>query len=285
MSEMCDNDCRLPFTYRVAEAARWALRGPGTRMVYRSLLAPALRRALFAAAPPSPTLVSVCGGQLRGFRLWVDLTCEKYYWLGVYEEHVQALAATSVEAGAVVYDIGAHIGFFTVLFSRLSGQAGIVYAFEPLPQNIERLMANVEVNSLANVRARCIAVSDQEGSGTLVARGSSLMAHLTENNGEAAEGVIPVQTTTVDAMVSGGYRIPSLLKIDVEGAEGRVIRGAARTLQSYRPWIVLEIHSAQSAEEVIAALPVPYLIREIATGRKVNPPLEAGHYLLRPQDA
>jgi FkbM family methyltransferase len=228
--------------------------------------------------------VTVCGGELKGSRLWVDLSSEKYYWLGTHEERVQEFVAEHVKPGFVVYDIGAHIGFFTLLFSSLAGTAGRVYAFEPLPQNFDRLTANIEANGLSNVEACSLAISDEEGSATLVVDDSSLKGHLAEMKPGGAENVVRVEARTIDAMVCHAARIPDLLKIDVEGAEGRVMRGAAQTIQACRPRLIIEIHSVQAGREVIDGLPIPYLFQSIATGIETRLPAAAGHYFARPSE-
>ncbi len=284
MTRVSGVDPRLPALYRVVAAARQALRGPGTRMVYGSPIARSLRRALSSAAPNEPRLVTVCGGRLKGSRLLVDLSCEKYYWLGTHEEAVQAWVARHVRAGDVVYDIGAHIGFFALLFSRLAGPTGHVCAFEPLPENFSRLAANVEVNRTNSVEIHRLALSDYEGSATFAVAASSLMGHLSGETTVSADA-IQVQTRTVDGFVAGGGKIPDLLKVDVEGAEADVIRGAAATIASRPPRMLVEIHSDAAAWALVEALPVSYVFWDIATGKATRPPLAPGHYFLRPANA
>ena len=76
----------LPLLYRLAAGGRRVLGAPGTRLLHRSAIAAPLRRALSGAAPAGVSMVEVCGGRLRGMRMLVDLSCEKYYWLGTHEE-------------------------------------------------------------------------------------------------------------------------------------------------------------------------------------------------------
>lgn len=275
---------RLPLLHRAAAEARRALRGPGTRLVYQSPLARPLRRALSSLAPTGPVIVTICGGELAGSNLWVDLSCEKYYWLGTHEERVQRLLARRVKPGFVVYDIGAHVGFFTLLFSRLVGTVGLVYAFEPLPENFDRLTANIKANSLSNIEASPLALSDEDGNATFVRDASSFKGCLAQEEPADAKSLVRVQAARIDTIVSRGARPPDLLKIDVEGAEAAVIRGSVRTIEAYRPWMLVEIHSPQAGRDVVDALPVPYHFLDVATGREAILPPARGHYFAWPRE-
>jgi hypothetical protein len=91
-----------------------------------------------------------------------------------------------------------------------------------------------------------------------------------------------VRTEKIDALVAGGMAPPDLMKIDVEGAEAAVIRGAARTIDAQRPLMLIEVHSMEAARGVAAALPCAYVFRDIANGNEVMEPLTPAHYLARP---
>jgi FkbM family methyltransferase len=265
----------VPLLFRAAAGARRALGGRGTRLLYRSSMVRPLRRALNGAAPEGPRMVTVCGGANAGTRMLVDLGSEKYYWLGTHEERVQAFARSVVHAGDVIYDIGAHAGFFSLLFGRLTGPSGRVYAFEPSRANFERLRANVQANRLIQIEARHLAISDRCGETSFEEGRTSLQGRLSAAGGA---GRATVQATTIDALVREGATPPSLLKIDVEGAEGAVLRGAVCTLARYRPRLLLEIHSAGAAVEVAAVLAGSYALRDLGTGRPASMPPPPGHY-------
>jgi len=269
----------LPLIFRVAARGRRLLPARGVTLMHRSIIARPLRRALSGAAPAGVQAVEVCGGGLKGATLHVDLSCEKYYWLGTHEERVQEILAREVRAGSVVYDIGAHAGFFSLLSSRLAGADGRVLAFEPRAENIERLRRNIAANSAGNVEVVPAAASDRAGEAPFVMHASTLEGYL------AADGEISaarVRTETIDALVAGGMTPPDLMKIDVEGAEAAVIRGAARTIDAYRPLMLIEVHSVEAGRGVAAALPCRYVFRDIATGNEVMEPLKPAHYLAWP---
>jgi FkbM family methyltransferase len=247
----------------------------GTRAVYSSTLAAPLRRLLTSSAPVGFSLVEICGGPLAGARMNVDLTCEKYYWLGTHEPHMQTALVELVRPGAIVYDIGAHAGFFTLLLSRIVGRSGRVLAFEPHPANAARLLANLEANACQNVELHAVAVSDCAGTQRFSFHESSLEGSLAANGANVA-------VTTVDALISDGAPAPSLMKIDVEGAEGRVTAGARRTLAAHRPLLLMEVHSPSAWGEVLDALPLPYEFTDLGA-TAYSPALRMpGHYLARP---
>jgi FkbM family methyltransferase len=266
----------LPRTLRAAATARRVLGRRGTRAVYGSTFAAPLRRLLTSSAPQGFSLVEICAGQLRGVRMHIDLACEKYYWLGTHEEAVQAALCEQTLPGSVTYDVGAHAGFFSLLLSRLTGQGGRVLAFEPQPANAARLLANLAANRCDNVEVHAAALSDRRGTLPFVAHASSLQGAL--GAGEAAEGA-GVATTTIDDVVRDGAPPPKLMKIDVEGAEGRVLAGARGTVALYRPAMLLEVHSPAAWGEVLDALPIPYAFSDIEA-TAYSPALRMpGHYL------
>ena len=220
-------------------------------------------------------MVTVCGGANAGTRMLVDLGSEKYYWLGTHEERVQAFARSIVRDGDVIYDIGAHAGFFSLLFGRLAGPSGRVYAFEPSRPNFERLRANIQANRLAQIEARHLAISDRCGETWFEGGRTSLQGRLSAAGGA---GLVTVQATTIDALVHEGMAPPSLLKIDVEGAEGAVLRGASCTLARYRPRLLLEVHSPGAAVEVASVIAGSYALRDLDTARPASMPPPPGHY-------
>jgi FkbM family methyltransferase len=268
-----------PLIFRVASAGRRLLPRHGVSLVQRSPAASRLRRMLSDHAPEGVRCVEVCGGRLKGASMYVDLSCEKYYWLGTHEEPVQAALAAQVRPGFIVYDVGAHVGFFTLLASRLAGDGGRVYAFEPRPDNVERLRRNVEANRAKNVEVIAAAASDREGDAAFVMSDSTLEGRLA---GPAVRSAATVRTATIDALARDRLAPPDLIKIDVEGAEGAVIRGAARTIDLHRPALLIEVHSRDAGREVADALPCAYTFRDLDTGIESVAPESPAHYLALP---
>jgi FkbM family methyltransferase len=153
------------------------------------------------------------------------------YWLakGTYERHTRTLFREAVEPGMRVLDLGANIGYYSLLAADAIGATGAVYAFEPDPSNCRFLRHNLALNGLAG-RARISpqAVADYSGTMRFVADpGNSLLSSsvLASADGDAIE----VECTTVDDALPVDESI-DVVKLDVEGAELAALAGMQRTL-------------------------------------------------------
>lgn len=205
------------------------------------LLARTVAPVLEPLLPTEVTEVVVRSGPGRGLRLQIDARREKYYWTGSYERAVQDTFAAVVRPGDVVWDVGAHIGFFSLLASRLVGPNGRVHAFEPIAGNRRRLLTSLELNSATNVTVHDCALSDTPGERILFARGASATWTLVERGG--SEGT-PIRCKTLDEFATSGPP-PTLIKIDAEGAEVDVLRGGLELIAKQYPKLVVEFHDEQ----------------------------------------
>ena len=109
----------------------------------------------------SPFTATIRSGPLQG-RRWVVASGSRFI-RGTYEPLQCAAFERLVRPGHVVFDVGAHVGFYTVLSSSLAGPAGRVVAFEPLPANLRYLRRHLALNGCANVTVVPICVGDREG--------------------------------------------------------------------------------------------------------------------------
>jgi FkbM family methyltransferase len=159
---------------------------------------------------------------------------------GAYETHVTEQVLLLLKPGSVFVDVGASIGYFTILAARAVGPEGKVIACEPGPQNHTVLLLNTVVNKVDNVLIVPCAISD--------AAGVVAYRHLGGGNGAIAgfDGAPEsigtgdlVQARSLDDILEGQPRV-DVIKIDVEGAEGRVIAGATETLGRYGPTLLFE---------------------------------------------
>ncbi|MEA2612592.1 MAG: hypothetical protein QOI52_551, partial [Chloroflexota bacterium] len=141
-------------------------------------------RAILSRTGTGNVIAVVRSGHGRGMRLPLDPTQEKYYWAGQHDVPVQDVLMRVVRPGAVVWDIGAHIGFFTILASQRAGSSGHVHAFEPMPRNRERLEKTIQLNHAANVSVHGVAVSGTDGSALLHAHATTAMWTLVAERGE-----------------------------------------------------------------------------------------------------
>lgn len=193
--------------------------------------------------------VPIMRGPLRG-RWWSLLAGGKVGRVigGSYEPELTALFSERVRPGSVVFDLGAHIGYYTLLASTLVRSGGRVVACEPSPRNLRHLRGHTEMNRLRNVEIVPAAVCEVEGTAHFSSRGGSGTGHL------AAEGALRVATTTVDHVRRSTGRSPDFMKIDVEGAEVELLRGATDTLREARPVIFLSTHGPELRKAATALL-------------------------------
>jgi FkbM family methyltransferase len=172
------------------------------------------------------------------------------YSKGINELPVQKAIAEHLCANDVFYDIGAHIGFFSLISAKMVGTSGHIYAFEPSIHNAKLIRQNVKLNNLENITIIEKAVSESEGVGKLLLTDNP-GGHTLEavGNPENIAGVSMVGVVTVDNMVfKRKIKPPKLVKIDVEGAEIEVLRGMDHTISKYRPIIVCEIDSKDKSK-------------------------------------
>ncbi len=153
--------------------------------------------------------------------------------------------------GDVYWDVGSHVGYMVAVASRRVGSTGRVIAFEPNPDNLQRLRRTVELNDLRNVTIWDVALSDQIGEAQFLLAGSSSMGSLLPNR--YATRSVPVQTSTIDEELKT-QPYPDLVKIDVEGNESRVLAGAAQLFLDHRPDLIIEVLTELQRTEVAKSL-------------------------------
>ena len=189
----------------------------------------------------------------EGFKLFVDsrdLSLAPHLILdGVWEEWTAAVLRRLLRPGMIAIEVGANVGYFTLLMSRAVARSGRVFAFECDPELAAFARDNIEINGLHQIaQVQQIAVSDRVGRTTFYRadrhRGcGSLIADLEQLPHNATDQRVPldVETTTIDEFVQRSGVQPDLLKIDAEGVEAAILRGGEKLLRSQRPFaIVLE---------------------------------------------
>jgi FkbM family methyltransferase len=167
------------------------------------------------------------------------------YRFGTTEPDAQRIVAESLRPGDVCYDLGANVGFFTLIAAKAVGETGAVYAFEPFTATASELRENIRLNLLETVTVIEAAVCDEVGQARMNDDGDSLRGKLSES------GNTLVPTTTLDAL---DLRPPNFVKIDVEGAEKRAIAGMRETIERHRPTILCEMHLEGTAEDAATRL-------------------------------
>ena len=182
------------------------------------------------------------------------------------------LYRSCVRPGSVALDVGANLGIHSLVLSRCVGERGRVIAYEPSIAIHDRLVRNIETNGATNIIPRRLGLWERSGSAGFDARVSEFnIGKGTINAGATAQ--VPVTTLDEDEEVRGCGGNIDLIKIDVEGAELSVIKGAGRTLSKHRPAIITEFNPGHySLESLLNHIPydcrcyrVPYTFRESLT--------------------
>lgn len=168
---------------------------------------------------------------------------------GNLESAVQEAMVRHLGPGDVLYDIGANLGFFSLLGAHLTGLGeGRVFAFEAAPDNAEAIERNAVLNHIRNVTVFAKAVAASSGRGRLQVVDDQSWSKLVEYGEHPfTERVIEVELVAIDDLVaSGELPPPSLVKIDVEGAEIAVLEGMRETIERHQPAIVCELHDTHT---------------------------------------
>ena len=206
-------------------------------------LAPLVDWVLARTAAARRSCMTVAEGALAGTRLFVDLRSERMYWDGTHEFEVQEALAEHVKPEMVAYDVGAHIGFFALLLSKIVGPKGLVYAFEPSPPNYAVLVRNIRINRCRNIKPVRLGVSAGEGALELSPE-ETCACVVRGNRATRRKRTVRADATSIDDFVfKAGNRPPDLVKIDVEGAGGGVLRGIRRIAKVVRPMVIMEVHT------------------------------------------
>lgn len=220
-----------------------------SKINYRSFWGRLLRLPLRLI--PKRMAMPIMQGRLRGTK-WIVGAGEHGYWLGSYEMNKRLAFEREIAPGTVMYDIGANVGYFSLLAAELAGPEGQVYAFEPLPRNVEFLEKHIKINKCDNIKIVAAAVSDHSGEAHFDLGASTAMGHIAESGG------IQVRMVALDEMLAAGeLRPPDYMKVDVEGAEYEALKGARALLEKYHPLLFLDTHQRE------AHLPTIELLKEL----------------------
>jgi len=161
---------------------------------------------------------------------------------GVFEPFMTKVAGQEVKKGDVVLDVGASIGYYTLIFAKLAGESGKVFAFEPAPDMFSILKKNISANGYQNVTAEQKAASNRTGKARLYLRVDNNMAHTMSDSHEGRPS-IDIESVRLDDYFSGYSGPVNFIKIDTEGADCAVLQGLTRVLEKNRALkIITEFH-------------------------------------------
>lgn len=185
-------------------------------------------------------------GLASGYWICVSPVDHLGYLLGTAEPHLQRIIREYVTVGDTVYDIGANIGYVSLSLAKSVGPSGRVIAFEPVPKNVAYFRENIKINHLANVQLLEFAATDQCGEAVIRIGDSLSTASLVWHRNTPSATQFTIRTVQIDQLVDSGkiFAHPRFVKIDVEGAEGSVLKGMERTVAAARPVLFIECSEA-----------------------------------------
>lgn len=227
------------------------------------------RRILFRLLEGREFIHTVDAGPAKGLVYPVVLPADKGVWTGTYElDFVERLAA-SVKPGDVCFDVGGWRGYCAGVMA-CSGAARTI-VFEPLEANAMRIGRLIELNPGLSITLQPVAVGDNDGCATFHLMPDMSMGKLGESPFQPAavpSGQVSVSLVTLDTFCdTNGIDTVNVIKVDTEGAEMLVLRGAERLLRRCRPHLFVEAHSRELASGVTDFLrPLGYEVTVVETG-------------------
>ena len=190
----------------------------------------------------------VMHGPLKGKQWTTSMNYD--YLTGTYlgEDEIRSMQHALAAPGAAFYDIGANVGYFSLSVAVLFPHVNIM-AFEPVEEHLRLFRQHMDLNDIHRIQIFPMAVAGHTGKVMFSNLGKHEGNTYKKDSALVEEGVfsIAVDATTVDDFVAAGNKPPSLLKIDVEGAELDVLKGAKQTLEQYHPDILLATHDVHIA--------------------------------------
>jgi FkbM family methyltransferase len=182
-----------------------------------------------------------------------DVMHRQIFWLGEYERETTAAFLALLRPGMTVLDVGANVGYFTLLAARAVGPEGRVVAFEPVNENHELLCENVRLNGLENVTVERVALADRDATGRMFLYRKDVNSGMGSLMGLEANAAVEqraVATCTLDAYLAGA-RIDrvDVIKMDIQGGEGKALDGMRETLaRDAGPTLIWELNPLVLAE-------------------------------------
>lgn len=220
----------------------WFVRDQIRKIPFLSLLQRKMFDAFFQG---SHFQYIINAGPAKGLQLEIHLPEDKLLWTGTWEKEITELVAARMDQGTIALDVGSHRGFFAGVMA-LAG-AREVYCFEPNPENISNLETLCRLNSGLPLRVMPIAVAANDGTAAFSIMPENTMGKLTSSDFQKSaesEELLEVTVRSLDSLMHElNWKNIGLVKIDVEGAELAVLKGAVHLLDVCRPTLVIEVHT------------------------------------------
>jgi FkbM family methyltransferase len=192
------------------------------------------------------------------------------FLLGTFEPALQYLIDRCLNPGEAFYDVGANVGFLSVLAARRVGPQGQVHCFEPLPANADQIRHNAQLGGLRQVSVHQIALANSQGMAKFRVSTVPTFGAL-----EGSPMAVDQQVSTIEVPVSTLDHVvkhlrlpkPAMVKIDIEGSEADFLTGAEETIREHRPILLIELHGTN--KEVASFLRGAAYVADVVGGGAV----------------
>ncbi len=201
---------------------------------------PLIDRELETIATGAPLACSVYGAAFGLRAMRGDELTRRVAQNGIYERHLSAFFRQRLKPGDVFFDVGANVGYHSMLAARTVGPGGRVVAFEPHPAMRRLLTLNAVENQLANVTIDARALGLSSGSARIEVDLYDSGASAVALDGAAAAGSVGIEVVTIDQACMDHGVAPAYVKIDAEGLEADILMGGRRLFSERSPKIVME---------------------------------------------
>ncbi len=162
------------------------------------------------------------------------------YYRGVHERLETKLCRCIIRPGFTCLDVGANLGYYTLLLAKLTNGIGEVHAFEPSPEETERLRRNVSMNPFNNIKIHSVALSNFTGKIGITERRKGGNTRIAASPHETH---LEIDCVTLDEFASSeGIDNIRFIKIDVEGAEVKFLEGGLNTISRFKPVMIIELN-------------------------------------------
>lgn len=181
-------------------------------------------------------------GPIRGRWLFLSPQISLRMWFGIDEPWIAQLSQELLSPSDVVYDLGAHIGYTTVLFAHFLKGTGAVHAFEILPSTADYLKKTIEANGFQNITVHVVGLGAEEGMIDLPVGPTAMTSLLAKKlEGQKSERCQVVRLD--DYRQEKGLPLPTLIKMDIERAEIDCLQGSLALIKECRPIMIIAFHS------------------------------------------
>jgi len=194
-----------------------------------------------------------------GSKMYLDLSRDagvswELYKVGIREPFITSFLQKEIKEGDVIVDIGANIGYYALLESKLVGEKGKVYAIEPVPESVNLLKKNISLNRRSNIEVFQLAIGGRITTDYIYISPALNVSSLIKPKANRFIKKIKIKVTTLDEFLKD-KPFPTLIRMDVEGYEIEIIKGMRNILESNKPLkILIEIHPHIIKEKILELL-------------------------------